>query len=680
MLSLHNVGTVKNGFKDVFGSYSPRRYSVDSIHNRGQLVEGRNSVSCHDVTVKLPKVGNKKSDKVLGENLSDLSDGGTPVVEDPIEKFVEENVSEKKLGSQPVQAQNEDLCSYMDRHSNEVCYKDREPVVEAIIVPRKKKTGHICDDDDFHTHFRSKDSKEDKQQVENVDVLLAPIPKKPQRDMDIYRKSLENLNQNQPEVVVPIRRKKSLKSANTTDLIIASLIKSKTLDSNDPVCEKASAADDAEHIPVTSDDKLSQGKHLKRYQSSGSFFNQDLVSKMKQRVLEFQMSEEYVMEDISMEENDGSQYSPGSKLDPITKKISVTAMEEPIPSPTAVKLDHSSSASDSGSFASQQTVVQMVPVGVTKSIEEKKNVTDLPAEDNLFIQSSLLLAEKDVENILRSDVNMEVLSNVLNDMYDKTVLEEFQTYLETEGTDLEDDELKLIGDHSNDLIKDLKLRKADRISPTPINEADVPKTKGYFDKTSKKPSFEDDQVSIGSISDDGYTNLVSNTNHSKEEIANKTLLAVVNARPRRESICDVDNWFNNHIDIDPPSSLLNVNTRMMRRGSDFLVGYDTSSTFPFGRSRHDSESSEFFENRMVKSVEALNKGSTSSLNRKDTHSNHSSNSSLNKDHSGLLKFIVNQSEVINNNKNVEDVKNDRNTRLNATVPRIEIVVTSGEED
>lgn len=95
---------VKNGFKDVFASDDPRRFSLDSIKITKKEkpkeiqdeIDNKNrikSISSYELdndeftdfskefkfvntekTIHLPKVGNKKSDKFFGENLSDLSD------------------------------------------------------------------------------------------------------------------------------------------------------------------------------------------------------------------------------------------------------------------------------------------------------------------------------------------------------------------------------------------------------------------------------------------------------------------------------------------------------------------------------------------------------------------------------------------------------------------------------
>lgn len=834
MLSLKSAGLVKNGFKDVFGSDSPRRYSIDSIHNSKRYRERavdvdvpvRNSVSCHDVCDDssfadfsreispnssssgrqvLPKVGNKKSDKILGETLSDLSlEHQQPLVakieHDPIDKFVEENVAEKKIvaadhkeathtsasmdESAAMKEKAALLMSMLDKYGKEPDYSDREPVVEEIIVPRKKKTGHVCDDDDFHQHFHNHEKHHNEKLKEDLTEkdleAMIVTPKKPQRLSD-YRKSIENLEisvakptETSTPVVAPIRRKKSL---NRDDLPsppkrpgiveekgqanLESPKPAKDLELQAPVLQLNLSSEKIQTSQTTttpppspviptrlahqlsttgssssleptspgaasdSSERKSHGKHSK----NGAPFNQDALSKMKQRVMEFQMNQEYVMEDIS-NENDGSAHvNPTKTLDPVTKKISVVSMSSPIilEAPTSEppledpikvtasktvtstskdsiqdnkseqeSLSASDTLSNDGSGGSSKTIVQCV---VQKKIEEKKDIGSAPAEESLFSQSSILLAEKSVENILTSDVNMNILSNVLNDMYDKTVLEEFQNYLETEGTEL-DDQAKLPGDHSDGLIRDLKLRRAERTStsssvsmpsspvieavempePMELPKADKPKKKKK--KAKKQPA--EDQVSMESISDDGFTNLVKVA--SKEDITNNALLAVAQTRPRRESICDVDNWFNNHIDPEPGSSL-NVDNlrdvRLMRRGSDFGVGYDKGSIFPFGRSRHDSESSEFFEkNKFSKSSDNLG-GSNSSLNRDINSSiNFGSNGSLNKDHSSLLRFVVQSSALAAETpkKTMEEIKNEINKPVKLSPPSIEIVVTPEEGD
>lgn len=286
-------------------------------------------------------------------------------------------------------------------------------------------------------------------------------------------------------------------------------------------------------------------------------------------------------------------------------------------------------------------------------------------------------------------------------MYDKSVLEEFQNYLDAEGTDF-DDKRKLPVDNSDALIKDLKILRNDKMSTGPqspvIEEVEFPEPPPAEEKQkkkrkkAKKETVDEDQVSMESISDDEYTELVAGT--PKEEITNNALLAVAQTRPRRESIVDVDSWFNNHEESAPPSTL-NVDNlrdvRMMRRGSDFMVGYDTNATFPFGRSRHDSESSEFFEkNHFSKSNDNL-KGSNSSLNKGSNGSlNLGSNGSLNKDHSSLLRFVVQSplaaAEGVSTpppNKTVEEIKNGRNKKKKKKVfiepPTIEIVITPGED-
>lgn len=277
---------------------------------------------------------------------------------------------------------------------------------------------------------------------------------------------------------------------------------------------------------------------------------------------------------------------------------------------------------------------------VTRKAEDKKDVTELPAEENLFNKSSLIQAESSLAHILESEnLDMKIISDVLDDIYNKSVLEEFQNYLENEGTDMNE-----LMAPKNGLIPKLTATELERpIATSPVLTEKRGSTKSTKSNRSSQPNIvitkeavNDDNAdarSIDSISDDGYSQLIKT--HSKEDISSNAMLAVVQAQGRRESIVDVDNWFNNHIETpDSSENILSV-ARMERRGSDFLVGYDTKTVFPFGkqqRSRQDSVSSEFFEDRnLSKSVENL-KGS---------------NQSLNKDHSGLLKYLVEDSEKTN---------------------------------
>ncbi|XP_053677383.1 uncharacterized protein LOC128727489 [Anopheles nili] len=201
-------------------------------------------------TSQIPRVGNRKSDKFFGERLADSlslereSAGSTaPQVEqkrrserttpprddvDKIEKFVEQNKtanaaeqqkvdkrSEKletsvpKIDTDPVKAEGEDLMKYIDRtvsgdnqigrraeflmamledYNDSVRYSGMEPVEEPLIVPKRRKSKHICDDHD-HMHNKLQDHEREASagSMIRTEVSIEQAPRKPSRDFSRYK-------------------------------------------------------------------------------------------------------------------------------------------------------------------------------------------------------------------------------------------------------------------------------------------------------------------------------------------------------------------------------------------------------------------------------------------------------------------------------------------------------------
>lgn len=238
---------IRNGFKDVFGNEELRRMSTLTIYKEA-MTQNRlqvSSISREDCIVEtyevdakddefsdfsknptvsekdkpkvnLPKVGNKKSDKFFGENLSDsLSDVPyTTDKEDSIDNFVERNVfpTEVKVKIVDIKSASEVLSVEKDFNKNDSLdnkakflmtmledysenekYKNKEPVDELIIVPKKRSTRHYCDHDDhmhtkFHNHERCAG---DPDQVCHKSESRDSGPKKPDRDFSRYRNSID---------------------------------------------------------------------------------------------------------------------------------------------------------------------------------------------------------------------------------------------------------------------------------------------------------------------------------------------------------------------------------------------------------------------------------------------------------------------------------------------------------
>ncbi|XP_059614139.1 uncharacterized protein LOC132260190 isoform X2 [Phlebotomus argentipes] len=701
---------VKNGFKDVFGGDTPRRFSCDSVDNSARpremsvdvVVPLKQSQSYdfdsigfadfsqeHSPTSELdkkvlPRVGNKKSDKFFGENLSDClsdeyvsddqkkPDDDKRESKDAIEKFVEENKvsaesaqpqKEKLTKSNSLDKKAEFLMAMLDGYAQEdALYAGRVPVEEPLIVPKRKQSKHICDDDDHmhHRHFHKYESSD------------AVGPKKPDRDLAKYRKSVENLDEitAPAEVEKPARKKRSISredlptappppSKAPENVTIVEVVSSQL----PPISPKPRTMKKIPSMPsmpnnlvLSSVDKTkdiaTKRSQLQKCQSSGALVPEDLMSEIKRRVYEFQMSQEYLPEEIVHHGSDGSDLvKPQSKLEKrkvsVTKKISnaSSADLEPIPDEdakrtmfsignTTVKITEEvkeMAKEPRGSlteirepYKNTSDVIPDKPLAPLTStpitIPAKKDVTDLPAGESAFSQVSRQKTEDSLEKIIHlPDFDVKAISNVLDDIYanNKSILEEFQSFLEMEADSLED--------FTTVDIKDEKTRETpDRELKNNVPEISVERERSRTSSSSG-----------GSISDDNYTEIIKDT--PKEQVTNKTLLALAVERGRRESIDDVNNWFDNHIDsplVSPTIQNLFQEARKGRRGSDFTVGYDTTALYPFGKQlkqRSGSQSEDFFENvHHSKSADNVARNETTATEE---------------DHSNLLKFFKNEANA-----------------------------------
>lgn len=234
---------IPNGFKDVFGSEDLRRMSKDTIinadaHDREYKViqvksrplsssmeefsdfsknpTDDKSIDENDSSTTLSrqnisKFGDKKSDRFFGENLSDcLSD---EKVDELLGKdFVEEFIARENLQSiykeaptevsQPIKTEDRsEKVESMDRkaeflmamltndnESDDDRYMDLKPVEEPpMIVIKRNKRCMCCDDEESLRKHLQRHEIESEEQDRN---MVTP-PRKPSRDLDKYRKSLE---------------------------------------------------------------------------------------------------------------------------------------------------------------------------------------------------------------------------------------------------------------------------------------------------------------------------------------------------------------------------------------------------------------------------------------------------------------------------------------------------------
>lgn len=243
----------KAGFKDVFGEpVSLERQTTSTSHNHIYDLDNN-----HDTSVNSLKIGNKKTDKFFGENLSDSLSNEPYVPEesilsrasgndkDELDMFVETNVQKveqralaaDKIRDEERLSDNLDkkaaflmtmLDSYDEKNKmlndDDERYRGMVPVEEEIIVPKKRITRCICDETDHLLHHLRHDEckehgKEDEsaKKLEKKDVATETPPVKPKRDLTLYRKSQE-ISDSMPESLdrtpsPPLRRKKSLNNS-----------------------------------------------------------------------------------------------------------------------------------------------------------------------------------------------------------------------------------------------------------------------------------------------------------------------------------------------------------------------------------------------------------------------------------------------------------------------------------
>uniref|UniRef100_A0A6B2ED10 Putative microtubule-associated protein futsch n=1 Tax=Phlebotomus kandelakii TaxID=1109342 RepID=A0A6B2ED10_9DIPT len=706
MLS-HEGRKVKNGFKDVFGSDTPRRFSCDSVDNTSKPREmavdvavplkqsqsydfdsigfadfSREQSPSNELDRKvLPKVGNKKSDKFFGENLSDClsdeyvsDDQENPKSEkteakdskDAIEKFVEENAApvaseppakEKVTKSNSLDKKAEFLMAMLDGYVNEDnLYAGRIPVEEPLIVPKRKQSKHVCDDDDHMHHHR----------FHKHEASDAMGPKKPDRDLTRYRKSVENLEEASKsaevtvaEVEKPARKKRSisredLPSPPPRPVKAPENVTIVEIGGNSqppPISPKPRPMKKIPSMPnnLVLIDKRSP---LQKCQSSDALVPEDLMSEIKRRVYEFQLSQEYLPEDLSNQHDGSDLVRPQSKLEKrkvsVTKKISNASSVELEPildeenktrftiGNTEVKITEEvkeMAKEPRGSLTevreSYKSVADMLPEqnhpqpNLRSSRElspdsmvsspTKKDISDLPAGESAFSLMSRQKAEDSFEKIIHNpDFDVKAISSVLDDIYanNKSILEEFQNFLEMEADSLEEFEIV-------NLREEAPREEADQDKKNNVPEINVER-----ERTRSASSD-------GSISDDNYSEMIKDT--PKDQVTNKTLLALVKERGRRESIDDVNNWFDKHIEsplMSPNIQNILQEARKGRRGSDFMIGYDTTALYPFGSNppkRHGSESEDFFEkSQLSRSADNVAKEKTTATEE---------------DHSNLLKFL-----------------------------------------
>lgn len=630
---------VQNGFKDLFinGGGAVRSLTYDEIEYI-DIEEGTIKTKAQvefekqsSIDRKL-RVGNKKTDKFFGEALSDhLSDEpveverttkieSTTIVKETSSVLNDDGANKDEVDRRTSSTSDKKLFFLMNMLEEEFLeeekYKDKIPVDEPIFIAKKKEIKkHICDDDDrMHNHFHHHDT-------DPCDHHVAPP--KPDRDFSKYQKK------NQDEVDQPVESKDNASDSNdqkaTTDkpkvvevafkghadeattesvkntqqslaekleepqakVRTKRMISRENLPSPPETPKRKSGAvisqpstpiitvdhiefnshqvdadlkshSDGEKKPKPrkisgsneSDDDDDDEVHVKT--SNAPIIAHDLVDRMLKKAYGFH---DYHPEDFTEHSHDDGSAAvmPTSKL--TVRKISVTRKVSTETAPLSLDAELVAKANERMSLPYHKTSVGSMDSGDGSTEAPPKSPTQ---------------KARDYEKLL-SDPS---INDIIEEIYSKNseVMKDFQSYLEKS---VEADPVINVDDEKAYL------------TAQGLNDHQSIRTP----EPHKLPDTEDDGEDNHSFSDSFES---TDTEQETVTTMHRIALKIPRHSARRESIEDVDNWFNNHLDLEEKKS--------QYMGGDVgknesPTGYDTGKIFPFGRTitgRRDSLSDEFF--------------------------------------------------------------------------------------
>lgn len=727
---------VRNGFKDVFGAESRRQScnvvvpppkAVDTVDKSLLPLKTQSSfeidVKDEEFTdfSKVPTktemepsakvttaenggtgralhVGNRKSDKFFGENLSDALSDDPVVAErrrsakkgmadlDKIDQFIEKNVlnmnakpdakgvPEIKVTEPEVvkveketpkpeepkkeavkdtpkeeELDEETLMKYIDESMiketslgkkaeflmamledyPEDRYLGMAPVEEPIIVPRKRKTRHICDNDE-HMHNMLHKHEHDTNCSKNLITTEASIeapPRKPDRDFSKYLAPMGDGNDTDDSTSSGPIRKRSVQQAPPSPPVVPKIPKSRSeaefqRNAADTVTSTPKKLD----APVENPPKAHSPRTLKRILSMPSTISvMNPISRSpspRPMFVKSNSSSSFLVMDLQQAHKkvvpftpEGAHHNADELVKPKSRlairKISTKSNDSAPFTPTLdIPVPKFTIGGSSECLSKPPPEVEPPPPPVPK--RRKSSTGDNkrhPPRDLLgydlggFLASSNILPHHDVT---------QVINMVYNDKNkDDNILQDFQVYLEEQiNSELNNPDpknpntvklLEVLTKKSDpeDRLEDINIDLVDSENSNKSSDIDDcfdPE----FEKIEKR-DVEEATQHYGSV--DGVDNWFENNSDTGSVIEGSdklgTMVTVKGGAARtgrRESIEDVENWFQNHIQ----SSLLDeqiIGVRKQRRGSDGLVAYDTTRQYPFGpgRKRHDSHSAEMFE-------------------------------------------------------------------------------------
>lgn len=544
-------------------------------------------------------------------------------------------------------------------------YKGMSPVEEQLIVPRKRPTKHICDDDDHpihkhkhklfdHIHVLPKKNKKNEQNqlMKDEDIekyIIAQTtnsPEKPKRDFSVYEKPNQEVNvPNQIKITAVVSNKPVEIRANSTkpiprvrhlsqeNLMAKKLLTSKSNDTIDLLRIKTTQNGNLNLNKLSGDERTES--ILKKYTSQQSFFTQELLSQIADRVYGFQDP----FDTLETCGDDGSlKCTPNSKL--TTRKISAHRKQSNVTRPILEEKNVLEIEHEISSVEIIPNIVQIEQITINNSSLHESEI--LPNERKEFIgtenssaleNGSIFIDEQTKRNteyfICMERNNSEVCDRAETTHFDDhgivTGKHSFASLSDNHSrikNEVVSDEIKLVSDVNYVLDDTYKNRN------TILNEFQK-NLNNNCDKSENLNNTSDDENTDSDITVKEVP--VVEPTELEIEHETKTVLQVKDGG-KKSNIVEVDAWFLKHYEL----------SNLSRRFSETNVGYDIRKVFPFGKS-DPGAGSEFFETKTLsKSADnMLNDDAIikTELTTTDQNGNKSNETPSTTDHSILLKYL-----------------------------------------
>lgn len=527
---------VKNGFRDVFGNNSVNSYDEIEYINKDEnsLVDTISQMT--STPEKKLRVGNKKSDKFFGEELSDrLSDEPvTPAREQEDEEIdAAKSETDKKL-SFFLMNMLDDIRDQVEEDK----YRGREPIEEPLFVKRKKITKHICDDDDdTHKHGHCKEK---------------VAPPKPDRDFSKFK--IDSIEEQ-------IEKEVKMDNNVQTKVVIRRGISRENLPSPPETPRRKTGNAPTITIETIELNMTERRDDLEDFKKSNESIKEQIESNSHKitNLVDEMIKKAYGIGGFNPE--DCSHHTHDELVAP-TSKLSVRK----------ISTGRKNSTESSPSIESETIVKTDNPPKVTQQKEDRSKMDHLVEESHRKFYEIDEAARVPKTHVRLYNDDQVIAATTMNDIIDEIysrnseIMKEFQSFLEQS------------------------------IEEDPV--IDVEEEKKFVDRKEVMENFtaqivaENEELLDDELENRRYSDSFESTDEEQHDIAKRK--AFEQAAKKRSSIKDCDNWFSHHVEREETESDVCNNVRDLERPPS---GYDHKKIFPFGTTitgRRDSLSDEFF--------------------------------------------------------------------------------------